>query len=132
MMRVLLELGADPFLTNAKGTTPLMAAAGFGTSSPLEEAGTAMHGAAFAHFPGVAELLAESGADPRVWSAPNERGLTPLLIAEGYRGVGFNRSRPTMDMITRLMLLEGLPIDGPRPQVRDIYEKPPEPAKPGP
>ena len=159
MMRVLLELGADPFLTNAKGTTPLMAAAGFGTSSPLEEAGTeldaleavrfllelganidavnkdgdtAIHGAAFAHFPGVAELLAESGADPRVWSAPNERGLTPLLIAEGYRGVGFNRSRPTMDMITRLMVLEGLPTDGPRPQVRDIYEKPPEPAKPGP
>ena len=156
-MRMLLELGADPFQTNSKGTTPLMAAAGFGTAAPQEEAGTElealeavrfllelgadidavnkdgdtpMHGAASAHFPRVVELLAENGADPVVWSAPNERGLTPLFIAEGYGGGGVKRSRPTADMITRLMLLEGLPTDGPRPEIRDIYEKPPEPTQP--
>ena len=39
-MRVLLELGADPFLPNAENSTPLMAAAGLGTANPLEEAGT--------------------------------------------------------------------------------------------
>ncbi len=157
MMRVLLDLGADPFLPNLKDTTPLMAAAGLGTASPLEEAGTeldaleavrfllelgadidaldkngdtAMHGAAYAHFPKVVDLLAESGADPTVWSAPNESGLTPLFIAEGHRGGGFKKSRPTMDAVARLMLLEGLSMDGPRPKVRDIYEKPPKPVEP--
>ena len=157
MMRVLLDLGADPFLTNLKDTMPLMAAAGLGTASPLEEAGTelealeavrfllelgadlntvdkngdtAMHGAAYAHFPRVVELLAESGADPALWSVPNEKGLTPLFIAEGHRGGGFRKSRPTMDAVTRIMLLEGLSFDGPRPKIRDIYAKPPKPVEP--
>ncbi len=160
LMRVLLDLGADPSLVNVKHTTPLMAAAGLGTGAPLEEAGTeleaieavqfllemgadidavdqdgntAMHGAAFAHFPRVVELLAERGSDPAVWSVPNHGGLTPLFIAEGHRGGGFKPSRPTMDAVAALMLLEQLPMDGPRPTVRDIYEKPPkvvEPPKP--
>ena len=38
-MRLLLELGADPLLPNFNNTTPLMAAAGLGTTEPLEEAG---------------------------------------------------------------------------------------------
>ncbi len=157
MMRVLLDVGADSSLTNLKDTTPLMAAAGLGTASPLEEAGTeldaleavrfllelgvdidavdkngdtAMHGAAYAHFPRVVELLAESGADPAVWSVPNEKGLTPLFIAEGHRGGGFKKSRPTMDVVTQIMLLEGLTMEGPRPKVRDIYEKQPKPVEP--
>ena len=40
LMKVLLELGADPFLPNVENSTPLMAAAGLGTTAPLEEAGT--------------------------------------------------------------------------------------------
>src|SRR3989454_6709464 len=40
LMRLLRALGADPFLPNADKSTPLMAAAGLGTSDPLEEAGT--------------------------------------------------------------------------------------------
>jgi ankyrin repeat protein len=40
LMRELLKAGADPLLPNAGRTTPLMAAAGLGTSDPLEEAGT--------------------------------------------------------------------------------------------
>src|SRR6185369_15778510 len=39
LMKLLLELGADPLLPNLNGTTPLMAAAGVGTAEPLEEAG---------------------------------------------------------------------------------------------
>ena len=34
LMRLLLELGADPLLPNADNSTPLMAAAGLGTTSP--------------------------------------------------------------------------------------------------
>jgi ankyrin repeat protein len=150
---VLLELGADPVLPNFDNTTPLMAAAGLGTASPLEEAGTesealeavrllldrgadvnalnndgatAMHGAAFGNFPSVVRLLAERGASADIWSRPDRLGRTPLFIAEGYRGGPMKPSRPTIDAVTRLMLASGLSLDGPRPLgvVRDIYEKP--------
>jgi ankyrin repeat protein len=40
LMKTLAELGADPLLTNNEGTTALMAAAGVGTRSPGEDAGT--------------------------------------------------------------------------------------------
>ena len=39
LMRLLLELGADPLLPNDNNTTPLLAAAGVGTGEPAEEAG---------------------------------------------------------------------------------------------
>jgi ankyrin repeat protein len=153
LMRVLIELGADPFLPNLDNTTPLMAAAGLGTTSPLEEAGTepealeatrllldlgadinavnndgdtAMHGAAFGNFPTVARLLADRGASADIWKRPDKQGRTPLFIAEGYRGGPLRPSRPTIDEITRLMLAKSLSLDGPRPLgvVRDTYEKP--------
>jgi hypothetical protein len=155
-MRLLLELGADPFLPNADNTTPLMAAAGLGTVNPLEEAGTeaeareamqllldlgadinavdnngdtAMHGAAYANFPSIVQLLADRGADPNIWKRPNTEGRTPLFIAEGYRGGGRSTvHRPTIDAITRLMLAAGLSTtEGTRPQIKDVYERPPAP-----
>jgi len=112
LMRLLLELGADPLMPNFDNTTALMVAAGLGTSAPEEEAGTeaealestqlmlelgadvnavndknetAMHGAAYGSFPAVVDLLADNGADPQIWKRKNERGWTPLFIAEGYR-----------------------------------------------
>src|SRR5262249_43448714 len=39
LMRLLIELGANPLLPNDDGTTPLMVAAGVGTNSPGEDAG---------------------------------------------------------------------------------------------
>ena len=156
-MRLLVELGADPFMPNVEFTTPLMAAAGLGTTAPLEEAGTEpeayeavqlllelgaevdaidengdtpMHGAAYGNFPTVIGLLAKNGADPNVWKEKNERGLTPLYIAEGYRGGGFKLSRPTTEAMMRLMRAEGLSTEGERPAIRDIYEKSPEPETP--
>ncbi len=153
LMRVLLELGADPFLPNLDNTTPLMAAAGLGTSAPLEEAGTepeafeavrllldlgadidavnsdgdsAMHGAAFGTFPTIVQLLADRGANADIWTRPDKQGRTPLFIAEGYRGGPLRPSRPTLDTITRLMIAKGLSLEGQRPLgvVRDTYEKP--------
>ncbi|MCY3842818.1 MAG: ankyrin repeat domain-containing protein, partial [Acidobacteria bacterium] len=115
LMRLLAELGADPLLPNEDGTTPLMVAAGVGTSSPGEDPGTepevleavrvalelggdlnevddngetVMHGAAYKHLPGVVAFLAEAGADIGVWNQPNSRGWTPLEIVAGvHRGM---------------------------------------------
>ncbi len=153
-MRLLVELGADPFMPNIEFTTPLMAAAGLGTTAPLEEAGTEpeayeavellldlgadidaidengdtpMHGAAYGNFPTVVELLARHAADSTIWKEKNERGLTPLFIAEGYRGGGFKLSRPTTEAVTRVMMADGLSTAGERPAIRDIYEEKPEP-----
>jgi len=155
LMRLLLELGADPFLPNADNSTPLMAAAGLGTAAPDEEAGgsepealeavqllldrgadidavdnngdTAMHGAAYGNLPKIVQLLADRGAKAEIWKRPNTQGSTPLFIAEGYRYGRPIVSRPTIDAIQRLMLAAGLPTDGTRPRIRDIYEKVPDP-----
>ena len=40
LMRTLVDLGADPLLTNAQRSTPLMAATGVGVGAPEEAAGT--------------------------------------------------------------------------------------------
>jgi ankyrin repeat protein len=160
LMRVLLELGADPLLPNFDNTTPLMAAAGLGTVEPQEEAGeesealeavkmllelradintvdnngdTAMHGAAYNSYPLVVKLLAERGADPQIWKNPNEAGRTPLFIAEGHAGRLPRPDAPTIEAITKLMLAAGISTAGERPKIVDIYEtavEPPKPAEP--
>ncbi len=157
LMRLLIELGADPLLPNFNGTTPLLAAAGVGTGEPQEEAGeeneaveavnllldlgadintvdnngdTAMHGAAYNIYPRVVELLAKRGADPKVWGKPNKAGRTPLFIAEGYTGRLPRPDPPTIAAVTKAMLAAGLSTEGERPKVVDIYSKPAEPPKP--
>jgi uncharacterized protein len=153
LMRVLLELGADPMLPNFSNTTPLMAAAGLGTTEPLEEAGeevealeavkmlvdlgadvnavdnngnTAMHGAAYNAYPSVVKLLAERGADPQIWKEKNKDGVTPLFAAEGYIGRLPRPDKPTIEAVTKLMVAAGLSTAGERPPIVDIYEKQPE------
>lgn len=143
-MKLLVELGADPFIPNEQGTTPFMMAAGIGSHAPEEEAGnideclvavkylislgakvntvniqgeTAMHGAAYKNAPNVAAYLHEQGADIQLWNTKNKRGWTPLLIAEGYRPGNFKPSFETVDAITEIMLVQGVkPPDGPRPK----------------
>ena len=156
LMRALLELGADPLLPNFSNTTPLMAAAGLGTTEPLEEAGeevealeavkmlldlgadvnavdsngdTAMHGAAYNAYPTVVKLLAERGADPQIWKERNKNGVTPLFAAEGYIGRLPRPDIPTIEAVTKLMVAAGLSTEGERPPIVDIYEKPAEPVK---
>ena len=104
MMRLLLDAGADPFLPNAFGTTPLMVASGLGENDArrppdhrvveavtlLIERGadvtaatpagaTALHGAASMWEDGVIELLVAHGADV---NAEDGRGRTPLYLVE--------------------------------------------------
>lgn len=130
LMRVLVELGADPLATNADGCTPLMAAAGIGTIAPGEEAGTeeealeavqlalelggdvnaldgngetAMHGAAYKNLPKMVEWLAAHGAKEEIWNQKNKYGWTPLAIATGYRVGNFKPSPDTMAALRCVM-----------------------------
>ncbi|HEV8540970.1 MAG TPA: ankyrin repeat domain-containing protein, partial [Verrucomicrobiae bacterium] len=135
LMRLLVQLGADPLLGNEDNSTPLMAAAGLGCLAPTEEAGTeeealeavqlaielggdvnavdkngetAMHGAAYKSFPKVVELLARKGAKIDVWNHKNKWGWTPLLIAEGYRPGNFKPSFETIAALHEVMLAAGV------------------------
>ncbi len=126
LMKVLVELGADPLVPNADGATPLMAAAGLGCHAPDEEAGTeaecieavtwllarggdvntvdkngetAMHGAAYKSLPGMVKWLATHGAKLDVWNRKNKHGWTPQRIAEGYRPGNFKPSAETLEAV---------------------------------
>ena len=141
-LKLLIELGADPTITNVDQCTPLMAAAGLGTRSAGEEAGTdeeaveavgyllslgadinavsangdtAMHGAAFANFPKVVKFLDAKGADLAVWNRKNKRGWTPLMIAEGHRFGNFKPSFETIAAIKDVMLAHGFTPPPPTP-----------------
>ena len=136
LMRLLAELGADPLLPNEDNTTPLMVAAGVGTRSPGEDAGTesevleavqlaldfgndlnavddrgetVMHGAAYKHLPSVARYLADNGAKIEVWNRNNQKGWTPLRIAAGvHRGMNLRSSAPTAAVLREVMTASGV------------------------
>ena len=142
LMRLLAELGADPLLPNEDGTTPIMVAAGVGTSSPGEDPGTepevleavqaalelggdlnevddngetVMHGAAYKHLPRVVAFLADAGADIEIWNQPNSRGWTPLEIVAGvHRGMNIQSSPVTADAVRAAMEAAGVtpPVAG--------------------
>jgi ankyrin repeat protein len=134
-MRKLVELGADPSITNEDNSTALMVAAGIGTRSPGEDAGTeeeviaamqvtldlgadinavdnngdtAMHGAAYKNAPAAVRFLADRGADIKIWHTKNTWGWTPLIIAEGYRWGNFKPSPPTIEALHEVMLARGV------------------------
>ena len=111
LMRTLVEAGADPMLPNFTNTTPLMAAAGLGTTEPLEEAGEepeALEAVKMLLDLGAKRHAVDNNGAPRAWcgTAPTnrrkdaaERGAdpqsgrkkqvsrTPLFLAEGNRAV---------------------------------------------
>jgi len=143
LMRLLIKFGADPLLSNADDTTPLLAAAGVGTHSPGEDAGkenealeavklafqsggdinavdkngeTAMHGAAYKQFPSVIQFLAEHGARRDLWALKNKFGWTPLMIAEGVqRGNNIRSSVATADAIRSVLRAKTASDGGPVP-----------------
>lgn len=142
LMRLLVELGADPKIPNADHCLPLLAAAGIGVLAPGEEDATpdevveavkylldlgadvnavddhgetAMHGAAYRSAPKVAALLTARGADIRAWNRADEYGWTPLLIAEGHRPGNFKPAPETIAEIRRIMLASGVTPPGPAP-----------------
>lgn len=149
MMKLLVEIGADPNKKNADGSTPLMAAAGLGCYAPDDEAGTedecvaacdyllglgadinavdkrnqtAMHGAAYKSLPKVADFLAANGAKIEVWNQKNDKGWTPLLIAQGFRPGNFKPSAPTIASIGKIMLAAGV-VPPPAPDREDTPKK---------
>jgi ankyrin repeat protein len=139
LMRLLAQLGADPKLPNADNSTPLMVAAGLGTRSPGEDAGTepevleavkvalelgndinaidnngetGMHGAAYKQLPLVVQLLADNGAKIEIWNQKNKSGWTPLRIAAGvFRTANFRFSDPTADALRKIMTAAGVSTD---------------------
>jgi ankyrin repeat protein len=135
LMRFLASLGADPKIRTADGATPLIVAAGLGTRSPGEDAGTdsevveavaaaielgndpnavdqngetAMHGAAYKNVADAVRYLARHGANPEVWNQPNKQGWTPLTIAEGYRFGNYKPSPPTVAAFLEVMKAAGI------------------------
>lgn len=148
MAKFLLANEADPMKGNYDGTTPFLAAAGVGRHAPEEEAGneddalellalllelgadvnqrdyndeSAMHGAAYANWPRVADFLVEHGADIEIWNRPNDRGWTPLDIADGYRPGNFKPSAITSQKVTELMLAQGVAPDTTGRQLQNQY-----------
>jgi ankyrin repeat protein len=148
LMRTLAELGADPLLGNADNATPLMAAAGLGTRSPGEDAGTepevleaiqaaldlgndinavdnngetAMHGAAYKNLPLAVELLAKKGAKIEIWNQKNKYGWTPLAIATGYRFGNFKPSPVTIEALQKIMKAAGVSTELGPVRGREIY-----------
>ena len=149
LMRTLAELGADPLLPNEDNTIPLMVAAGVGTRSPGEDAGTeeevlealevalelgadinavddngetVMHAAAYKNLPLVIEYLAERGADHKVWNRKNDHGWKPLTIARGYRFGNFKPSAVTVAALERVFAAAGVRIkEDFQPVTKQVY-----------
>jgi len=144
MMKLLVELGADPLLPNKDGATPLMAAAGLGCKAPDEEAGaeqecieaveylltlranvnsvdkngeTAMHGAAYKSLPHMVQFLADHGLKVDSWNHKNKSGWTPILIAEGFRPGNFKPSFETLEALRKVMLAVGISPPPPTPRM---------------
>src|SRR5262249_9300924 len=140
LMRFLAKLGADPKIPNADNATPLIVAAGLGTRSPGEDAGTesevvealraalelgndidavdnngetAMHGAAYKNYPAAVEFLAAQGAKIDVWNQPNKHGWTPLVIAQGFRFGNFKPSPVTVAAFAKVMTAAGVAVPDP-------------------
>jgi ankyrin repeat protein len=136
LMKLLLELGANAGLANAEHCSPLLAASGVGALTDGDEAAgtedeaveavrllldlggdvnavdangeTAMHGAAYQNRAKLVELLAERGADIRIWNRKNNSGWTPLMIAQGHRPGNFRPAPDTIAAIERVMRAAGV------------------------
>lgn len=131
LMKLLVQLGADPEVPNVDGSTPLLAATGVGALGDGDESAgteeesiaatnflldlgadinavdrngeTVMHGAAYQSRADLAKLLVDRGADIDVWNHENRAGWTPLVIALGYRPGNFRPSPATIEVIEDAM-----------------------------
>jgi ankyrin repeat protein len=150
LMKLLVELGADPAIPNADGTPPILIACGIGVNAPGEEAGTedeaieavlyllglgadvnavdknletAMHGAVYKAAPKLMALLDEKGADIKVWNRENKYGRTPLSIARGYRRGNFRPYVEMMDAVEGMMEKYGAEVTPRGPVTPDMKKR---------
>jgi len=133
LMETFLALGADPFLANIDGDSPLMVAAGVGVYSQGESPGapeesadavklliklgaavndvdkngeTALHGPAWRGSNEAATLLVDAGAR---LDARNNRGWLPLTIADGvYYNSRVMMNKHTATLLRQMMAARGL------------------------
>ena len=133
MMQALLDLGADPFLANVDGDSPLMVTAGVGVYSQGESPGepeesaqavkmlldlgapvdevdkngeTALHGPAWRGSNEAVMLLVNAGAKLDV---RNHRGWLPLTIADGvYYNARVMMNLHTAKLLRDLMVARGM------------------------
>jgi len=136
LLRLLVELGADPLFPNVDQCTPLLAAAGVGVLSNGDETAgteeeaietvrflmqhgadlnavdndgkTAMHGAAFKSWVKMVQFLADNGAEIEIWNRKNKQGWTPLKIAQGHRPGNFRPSPATIAAVEKVMRAAGV------------------------
>jgi ankyrin repeat protein len=136
LVKLLLELKADPQLTNIDECSPLLAAAGVGALGDGDEAAgtddealemcrlllelgadvnavdnngeTAMHGAAYQSRDNLVPLFEKHRADINVWNHKNKFGWTPLMIAQGHRPGNFRPAPDTIAAIERFMRAQGV------------------------
>ncbi len=146
LMGLLLELGADPTLTNADNCTPLLAAAGVGALGDGDEAAgteeeaveacrllldlgadvnavdnngeTAMHGAMYQDRWQLVDLFDSRGANIEIWNTKNKWGWTPLMIAQGHRPGNFRPEPDSIPVIERVMRAHG--VTPPKPVPREV------------
>jgi ankyrin repeat protein len=145
LMRLLLELGADPHATTADGTNLIMLAGGtnlrtqtIGDDEAAYEAlqigltiagidinavnqlgDTALHGAAFRGFNPIVQLLVDHGAKLDV---KNAQGRLPVEVAHAEFRIVMTAHRPeTEALLTRLMEQRNIPV--PRQLTPDEFEE---------
>ncbi len=138
LMRFLAKLGADPKIPTNDNANAMIVAAGLGTRSPGEDAGTesevvealqvcydlgvdinavdnngetAMHGAAYKNLPGAVEFLGSHGAKVDLWYRKDKQGWTPLIIAQGHRFGNYKPSPVTVAAIEKLLKAAGITPD---------------------
>ena len=87
------EPGTEP---EVLGSIKYLVGLGLDVNAVDKNGETAMHGAAYHNYPKAVALLAELGADSKIWNRKDKWGATPSMIASGKRPGSFKPSPETI------------------------------------